>query len=128
MKKSKFTEDQIAFALKQALLDQRDGLRHDPWPAACVRAPALAQPLRTLRLVVPATGIAPELAADGAGRTRKRLGNLAQAVAGLAQAVDAISFVLVQAADGHEQLHLAVKWLRSGRLGHFTTSGVAIGS
>ncbi|AKO16005.1 hypothetical protein ACU12_10015 [Xanthomonas oryzae pv. oryzicola] len=39
--------------------------------------------------------------------------------------METVSFRQVQAAGGHRQLHLAMKSLRSGRLDHFTTVGVA---
>src|SRR5690606_10160398 len=114
--------------LAQVGLDPFDRLRGNPWPAAGLRAAVLTEPLRPARLVTPADRIARQLAAEGAGRTVQCNGNLPKAITGFMQAADAISFVLVQAANGHGQLHLAVKLLRSGRLGLFTTSGVAIES
>lgn len=84
--------------------------------------------MRPLRLVGPAGAIAPQFPADRAGRAIEFAGDRAQRQAGGVERVDSVSFLQVQAAIGHGQLHLAVKLHRLGRLDRFNALGVAIGS
>ena len=108
----------------------------DPTDAQCVDSGATVRPLasmtteamRVLRLVDARFRVAAQLAADGARRAIERTGDRTKRPAGITKRVDSVSFLLIQAACGHGQLHLAVKSFRLSRLNLFSTSGVAIRS
>lgn len=109
-------------------LDPADAQRIDARVAVRSLAAGSADPISALRVIARHIGIAAELAADGARRAVQAVGDRPKRKPSLAKGVDSVSFMLIQAACGHGQLHLAVKSLRLGRLNPFSTLGVALRS
>lgn len=114
--------------LQQVRLDSGLVLGGDAGTRAGCLSAAPGKALGPLGLIAPVHTVAPHLPADGARCAIELKGDAAQRAARVTQGADSVSFMLVQAALGHEQLHLAVKGLRLGHLNLFSISGVAFQS